>query len=77
MNDLRFGTHPEDFKKYTTEGVRSRFLISEVLVKDDVTCFYSMHDRFVTMGVVPVSKSLMLPVFEDYTKSTYFLEGVN
>ncbi|MFY0598502.1 MAG: 5-dehydro-4-deoxy-D-glucuronate isomerase [Cyclobacteriaceae bacterium] len=74
MSDIRFGTHPEDFKKYTTEEIRNQFLIPEVMKKDEIIAVYSMHDRMVTIGVVPASKSIDLPAFEDLTKASFFLE---
>ena len=74
MTDTRFSTHPEDIKRFTTDELIQRFLIPELMVDDEVKMTYSMHDRMVTMGVKPVSKSIALPVFEAYTKASYFLQ---
>lgn len=74
MSEIKFGTNPTDVKKYTTEEIRAQFLIPEVMKSDQITCVYSMHDRMVTMGIVPVSKAIDLPAFEDLTKSSFFLE---
>lgn len=74
MSEIRFGTNPTDVIKYTTQELRSQFLIPEVMIKDKITCVYSMHDRMITMGVVPVSNAIDLPVFEDLTKASFFLE---
>ncbi len=74
MSEIRFATHPNDVKKYTTDELRSHFLINEVMKSGEITCVYSMYDRMITMGAVPQGKALALPVFEQYTKSSYFLE---
>ncbi|MEP4533094.1 MAG: 5-dehydro-4-deoxy-D-glucuronate isomerase [Cyclobacteriaceae bacterium] len=74
MSDIRFGTNPTDFKKYDTEQIRDHFLIPEVMKRDELTAVYSMHDRMITIGAVPASKSLQLPAFNDLTKADYFLE---
>ncbi|MEP0366454.1 MAG: 5-dehydro-4-deoxy-D-glucuronate isomerase [Cyclobacteriaceae bacterium] len=73
MSDIRFGTNPTDFKKYDTEQIRDQFLIPEVMKRDELTAVYSMHDRMITIGAVPASKSLQLPAFNDLTKADYFL----
>lgn len=74
MTQVRFGSHPEDIARFTTSELRERFLIPEVMKKSEITATYSMHDRMITMGVVPVSSPISLPVFEDLTKADYFLE---
>jgi 4-deoxy-L-threo-5-hexosulose-uronate ketol-isomerase len=74
MSEIRFASHPNDVKKYTTDELRSNFLMNEVMVADEITCVYSMYDRMITLGVVPVSKTLTLPAYEKYTKSSFFLE---
>jgi 4-deoxy-L-threo-5-hexosulose-uronate ketol-isomerase len=74
MSQIRFGSHPDDVKRFTTEELRERFLIKDLFKQGECVAVYSMHDRMVTMGVVPGSEALKLPVYEDLTKSTYFLE---
>lgn len=74
MSEIRYSLSPEAFKSYTTEDIRKEFLIPEVMQKGKITAVYSMYDRMVTMGVVPASGSIDLPVFEDLTKAEYFLQ---
>lgn len=74
MNDVRFGTRPADVKKYSTQEIREQFMIPEVMKPNAITCVYSLHDRMITMGVVPVKTSIELPVYEELTKASYFLE---
>ena len=72
--NIKFGTHPEDFKRYTTQEIRERYLIEEVMKAGEVTCTYSMHDRLCVMGVVPTKSPIELPAMESLTKASYFLE---
>lgn len=74
MSEIRFGSHPEDIKTFTTEQLRERFLIEKVFVPGQIAATYSMHDRMVVMGAVPTDKDLELEAYEHLTKATYFLE---
>lgn len=72
--ETRFASHPEDVKKYTTDELRSHYLIPEVMKTGEMTAVYSMHDRMVTIGVVPTSGAIKLPAMEEMTKASFFLE---
>lgn len=72
--EVRFGTHPRDARRYTTDELRENYLIEKVLVPGDITSVYSMHDRMMTLGVVPTKKVITLPAFEEVTKASFFLE---
>lgn len=74
MNEIRFGSHPKDVKGYNTQQLRDHYLIEKVLVPNEITAVYTMHDRMITLGVVPVEKPLGLSAYEDLTKAEYFLE---
>ncbi len=65
--------HPDDVKRYDTEQLRSRFMMPEVMTKDKITLTYSMYDRLIYGGVVPVSKTVALETVEPL-KADYFLE---
>jgi len=65
--------HPEDVKKYDTSTLRSRFAMTDVMKADEVLLTYSMYDRLVFGGAMPVSKALKLETI-DPLKSEYFLE---
>ncbi len=69
---MRTACHPEDVKHYDTETLRSRFLMEKVMVADEINLTYSMYDRFVFGGAVPVTKELTLETF-DALKAPYFL----
>jgi len=75
--DIRYSVNQRDFKRYTTEEIRSEFLIEKVFVPDDVTAVYSHVDRVVTLGAMPVKSSLDIEKNIDCWKNfgvTYFLE---
>ncbi|WP_258099793.1 5-dehydro-4-deoxy-D-glucuronate isomerase [Marinoscillum pacificum] len=74
MSEVRYSLSPEAFKKYTTEDIRKEFLIPEVMQKGKITAVYSLYDRMVTMGAVPTSGAIDLPVYEELTRAEYFLQ---
>ena len=43
----RYATHPQDSMLYTTEELRSHYLIEEVFVKDEANFVYSHNDRII------------------------------
>jgi 4-deoxy-L-threo-5-hexosulose-uronate ketol-isomerase len=71
--ELRYAVHPEDFKKYDTRKLRNEFLVENVFVADEISLVYSMYDRYIVGGAVPVGKELRLVTADDL-KASYFLE---
>lgn len=71
--ELRYATHPEDFKKYETEKIRKEFLIESLFIQDDIALVYSMYDRYMVGGAMPVKDSLKLES-PDELKSKEFLD---
>jgi 4-deoxy-L-threo-5-hexosulose-uronate ketol-isomerase len=71
--EFRYAHHPEDVKNYTTEKLRDHFLIPTVFEEDTIKLVYTMYDRYIVGGVLPVSKPLVLETIDEL-KSTYFLE---
>lgn len=65
--------HPEDVKEYTTDQLRSRFMMPTVMEANKVNLTYSMYDRLVFGGVVPVGQVVKLETI-DPLKANYFLE---
>ena len=65
--------HPDDYKKYDTEQLRSHFMMDKVMEQDKINLTYSMYDRIVYGGVVPVAKTMELETI-DPLKANYFLE---
>ncbi|NLI71163.1 MAG: 5-dehydro-4-deoxy-D-glucuronate isomerase [Bacteroidales bacterium] len=70
--ELRYAAHPEDAKHYTTSRLRKDFLIEKLFATDEVNMVYSMYDRLVVGGAMPVNESLHLETFE-HLKQPIFL----
>jgi 4-deoxy-L-threo-5-hexosulose-uronate ketol-isomerase len=58
--ELRYAAHPDDVKHYDTEKLRKEFLIEKVFVPDEICLIYSLYDRYIAGGAMPVSKALKL-----------------
>lgn len=69
---IRYAVHPQDFVHYDTQRTRQEFLIADFLVHDEINLVYSMYDRFIVGGAVPVKKALMLETI-DPIKAEFFL----
>ena len=65
--------HPDDVRHYTTEQLRSRFAMTNVMAPDSIRLTYSMYDRLIFGGAMPVGKVLHLETIEPL-KAEYFLE---
>ncbi len=70
--EIRYAAHPEDAKNYDTKRLRRDFLIEKLFVANEVNMVYSMYDRMVVGGAMPVGESLMLEAI-DPLKAPYFL----
>ena len=70
--EIRYAAHPEDAKHYDTERLRRDFLIENVFTADEVNMVYSMYDRMVVGGAMPVKEVLTLEAI-DPLKAPYFL----
>lgn len=69
--EIRYAAHPEDAKGYDTKRIRRDFLISNLFVADEVNMVYSMYDRMVVGGAMPVAEELILEPI-DPLKAPYF-----
>jgi 4-deoxy-L-threo-5-hexosulose-uronate ketol-isomerase len=61
---LRYAAHPEDARHYDTSRLRRDFLIDTLFVKDEVQMVYSMYDRMIVGGAMPVNEALLLEAIE-------------
>ena len=50
--------HPQDVKHYDTELLRSRFMMDKVMAPDEINVTYTLYDRLIYGGAMPVRKSL-------------------
>lgn len=65
--------HPDDVKGYDTEQLRKHFMMPKVLENNEVNLTYSMYDRIIYGGVIPVGETVTLETI-DPLKADYFLE---
>ncbi len=70
---VQTAVHPDDFKSYDTTKIRDRFVMPKVMCPDEINVTYSMYDRLVYGGAMPVGKELVLEPFLEL-KADYFLE---
>ena len=67
--------HPLDVKHYDTERLRSSFMMEKVMAPDEINLTYTLYDRLIYGGVMPVNKVLKLETFRELgPEITYFLE---
>ena len=70
--ELRYASNPMDVKSYDTTRLRRDFLIERVFAPDEVNMVYSMYDRMIVGGAMPVNESLLLEAI-DPLKAPFFL----
>ncbi len=66
-------THPEDFKTFDTAKMRGRFVMEKVMAADEINLTYTMYDRLVYGGVMPVTRELALEPFAEL-RAQHFLD---
>lgn len=69
--ELRYASNPVDAKTYDTSRLRKDFLIETLFVTDEVNMVYSMYDRMIVGGAMPVNEKLKLEAI-DPLKAPYF-----
>ena len=62
--EIRYAAHPEDVKHYDTQRLRRDFLIEKLFADDEVNMVYSMYDRIVVGGAMPVKEALTLEAID-------------
>ena len=70
--EVRYAAHPRDAKGYDTARLREDFLIEKIFAADEVNMVYSMYDRMVVGGAMPVNEVLRLEAI-DPLKAEHFL----
>ena len=71
--ELRYASHPDDVKNYDTARLRKEFLIENIFLGDEITLVYSLFDRYIVGGAMPVAGELRLESMDDL-KSEGFLD---
>jgi len=71
--ELRYAAHPDDVKKWDTTRLRKEFLIENIFAPEEISLVYSMYDRYMVGGAMPVKDKLLLET-DEVLKSENFLE---
>lgn len=70
--EIRYASNPCDAKSYDTARLRQDFLIEKLFAADEVNMVYSMYDRMIVGGAMPVKEALKLEAI-DPLKAPFFL----
>ena len=65
--------HPNDVKHYDTERLRSAFVMEKVMAPDEINLTYTLYDRLIYGGAMPVTRTLSLDTFDEL-KAEHFLD---
>jgi 4-deoxy-L-threo-5-hexosulose-uronate ketol-isomerase len=71
--ELRYAAHPDDVKKYDTARLRKEFLIEKIFMPGEITLVYSLYDRYMAGGAMPLDNGLFLETAYEL-KSENFLD---
>lgn len=69
--ELRYAANPVDARHYDTARTRHDFLIETLFAPDEVNMVYSLYDRMIVGGAMPVSEELTLEAI-DPLKAPFF-----
>ena len=70
---VQTAVHPDDFKTYGTQKIRDRFVMEKVMEPDAINLTYTMYERLVYGGAMPVTKTLALETFPEL-RAEHFLD---
>ena len=70
---IQLACHPDDVKHYDTERLRKSFLMERVMDADEINLTYTLYDRMIYGGVMPVNQVLELDTFSEL-KAEHFLD---
>ena len=65
--------HPDNVKHYDTERLRGAFLMEKVMSPDEINLTYTLYDRLIYGGVMPVNQTLVIGTFDEL-KAEHFLD---
>ncbi len=71
--EIRYATNPDDARHYDTARLRKDFLIEKLFADNEVNMVYSMYDRMIVGGAMPVGEALPLEAI-DPLKAQCFTE---
>ena len=54
---IQTACHPADVKHYDTATLRERFVMEKVMAPDEINLTYTMYDRLIYGGAMPVKET--------------------
>ncbi|GAB4406634.1 MAG: 5-dehydro-4-deoxy-D-glucuronate isomerase [Bacteroidia bacterium] len=69
----RYAPHPHDVRGYDTARIRGEFLMPRLFAPGEILLTYSLLDRFIAGGAMPVERPLALETIAPL-RADYFLE---
>ncbi len=69
--ETRHASHYDDARFYDTETLREHYLVENLFVADEVNMTYSMFDRIIAGGALPVNEALPLEAVPEL-RAKYF-----
>jgi len=70
---IQTACHPADVRHYDTATLRERFVMEKVMAPDEINLTYTMYDRLIYGGAMPVKETLSLDPI-DPLKAEHFLD---
>lgn len=71
--EVRYPSHQDDARHYDTATLRKHYLVEKIMVPDEINMCYSMFDRIIVGGAMPVAETLTL-TSPDILRSEYFTQ---
>ena len=71
--ELRYAAHPDDAKASDTQRLRKDFLIEKIFVPNEVNMVYSMYDRMVVGGAMPIGETLRLEAIDPLKQPVFLM----
>ena len=71
-SEVRYASHPNDAKHYDTAQLRKNYLMETVFAADEINMVYTMHDRMIAGGAMPVNEVVELKPI-DILRNEYVL----
>jgi len=71
--EFRNAVHPDDFQSYDTTRIRKEFLVENIFVPGEISLVYSLYDRLIVGGAMPIKEMLRLETIDEL-KSPDFLD---
>ena len=71
--EVRYPSHQDDAKHYDTATLRKHYLVENLMTADEINMVYSMFDRIIAGGAVPVNEELKLSA-PDILRADWFTQ---